>query len=278
MKAFVLSGGGNYGALQAGGLQPLLAAGIQPEMILGTSAGALNAAWLAAHPNLEGTRSLARLWRESAPRVISPLRQARDLQRGRDGAFSAAPVERLLCRLLPAESRFGDFTRPRLFTLASRLEDGALRVFGDDPDDRLVDGVMSSMALPPLFPPWVVGDTAYIDGGVVSFLPIRAAVERGADEIFALATLPPGLLPEDEQPGTRLAGRPHGLFAVGIHTVMMMLAQQAKAEVEWAHGQPGVRLHLIRLWPEADPGFWNFSRAGEMILDGCCQAEEYLSR
>ena len=63
MFAYVLSGGGNYGAMQVGALEVLLAHGPRPQMLVGTSAGALNAAYLATDPTLEGARRLGDAWR-----------------------------------------------------------------------------------------------------------------------------------------------------------------------------------------------------------------------
>src|ERR671924_1554463 len=62
MKAFVLSGGGNLGAGQVGAVLALLERGIQPDLLVGTSAGAINAAYLAGDPGLDGARRLAAIW------------------------------------------------------------------------------------------------------------------------------------------------------------------------------------------------------------------------
>ncbi len=81
---------------------------------------------------------------------------------------------------------FGEFIHPRRYTVAARYDDGALRIFGDDANDRILDGLMTSIAMPPFYPPWEVDGVLYLDGGVTSHLPVQAAVARGADEIFAL--------------------------------------------------------------------------------------------
>src|SRR5947209_7817387 len=60
--AFVLGGGGNLGAVQVGMLQALLEAGIEPEVVIGCSVGALNAAGLAADPTLSGVRKMRQIW------------------------------------------------------------------------------------------------------------------------------------------------------------------------------------------------------------------------
>src|SRR3954454_4315438 len=60
---FVLSGGGSLGAVQAGMVIALAEQGICPQVLAGASAGALNCAFLAAHPGLEGAELLSALWR-----------------------------------------------------------------------------------------------------------------------------------------------------------------------------------------------------------------------
>src|SRR6266542_4269178 len=84
MRAFVLSGGGNRGPLEVGAVQALLEAGVAPEMIAGSSAGALNGAFLALNPCLEQTQRMADLWRESGRRrtvQMTPLRTLLQLVR-----------------------------------------------------------------------------------------------------------------------------------------------------------------------------------------------------
>src|SRR5438105_4205781 len=85
MRAFVLSGGGNRGPLEVGAVQALLEAGVTPEMIVGSSAGALNGAFLAIDPCLEQAQRMADVWRESGRRQTvqtSPLRTLFQLVRG----------------------------------------------------------------------------------------------------------------------------------------------------------------------------------------------------
>src|SRR5436190_4723258 len=62
--AFVLGGGGNLGAIQVGMLQALFEAGITPDVVIGCSVGALNAAGVAADPTLDGVRNMRQTWLE----------------------------------------------------------------------------------------------------------------------------------------------------------------------------------------------------------------------
>lgn len=268
MRAFVLSGGGNYGPLQVGALQALLQRGICPDLLVGTSAGALNAAWFASEPTANGLRQLARLWTDYAPRLYGSYNQLALLYHLAHTRESILPNQRLLellSRWMPPGKRFGEFSTPRLYTVAAQLESGRMHVFGDDPEEFLLDGLMASTALPPLFSPWVIDQVAYVDGGVVANLPLRAAVERGAREIYALLVCS---RPTDNSQ--------RGVISVSIRSIMMMVNQQVDLEIERVRQETDTRLHLIRLCPSADPGFWNFESAADLIHDGYRAVEEQL--
>src|ERR1700756_1993780 len=71
--AFVLSGGGSLGALQVGMLQALFDAGVRPDLLVGTSVGAVNAAWVGAWPDPAGMRKLAEVWRGLKRDDVFPL-------------------------------------------------------------------------------------------------------------------------------------------------------------------------------------------------------------
>ncbi len=262
--AFVLSGGGNYGALQAGALEVLLRRGIQPDLLVGVSAGALNAAWLGGNPTLSGVEQLQRIWIDWAPRYFTPPSRLSILLRLTQGKDSLLPSElmlRFIRKWALSQRKFGEFVHPRLYVVATRLLDGSIRVFGDDPNDNLLDALMASTALPPLFPPWLVDGVAYVDGGVVSDLPLTVAVERGADEIYALVVAAPQV-PSAENV-------PRGVLAIGGRALSTLADRTAEFEIDQLRDHyPHVRLHLIRMWPDQDPGFWNFSQAEALIAAG----------
>ncbi len=271
MRAFVLSGGANYGALQAGALWALFEHGLTPDMLVGVSAGALNAAWLAAHCSLSGARLLCRIWQYSTPRYFPPLNRLHMLLRlvqGRDSLISNAGLQAFIRRWAGGERRMGEFTRPRLYVVAARLEDGALHAFGDRPDDRLFDALMASTALPPLFPPWTVDGVDYVDGGVISDLPLHIAIQRGATEIYTLEIV-------HRSGAAGALGRRH-VIAVGEHVLRLLVDHQIESQVAAIQQQGRVRLHRIRLQASRDPGFWNFSQAAALIADGRAQATAAL--
>src|SRR5229473_1120967 len=102
--AFVLAGGAGLGAMQAGMVHALYERGIAPDLLIGTSAGALNAAFLASRPATVATaHELAALWRGLRRRDILPLRPATllaGLAGRRDHLIPDAALRRLAARHL----------------------------------------------------------------------------------------------------------------------------------------------------------------------------------
>ncbi|MCZ7571076.1 MAG: patatin-like phospholipase family protein [Ardenticatenaceae bacterium] len=141
--AFVLSGGGNRGALQVGALQALLEHGVEPHILVGTSAGALNAVYLAARPGLSGVAELSLAWATWAQANVYPGNRVAALWRLVRGCESLYPntnVRRFVEAHTPAGVRcFGDIRGVQLYVVAAHLETGELRLFGEDPGDLLLD-------------------------------------------------------------------------------------------------------------------------------------------
>jgi NTE family protein len=273
VRAFVLSGGANYGALQSGALQVLYERGLKPDILVGASAGALNAAWLATHPSLGSSKELARIWRDEGPSLYPPLSSINSIlrvSRGKESILSNEPLREFILRWIPARATFAEYCRPRLYVVAVRLSDGCLRVFGDRPDDRILDGLMASTAIPPLLPPWRIDGEDYVDGGVAADLPLQVAAHRGADEIIGLMNC--------VQFGPWESRGLHGALATTARAVSISLERQVELETEIIRRRPGLRLDVIRLRAEMDPGFWNFEQAETLASAGRSDAERYFHR
>jgi NTE family protein len=269
MRAFVLSGGGTRGALEVGALGVLLERGIQPEMLVGTSAGALNAAYLAVHPTLEGVRELARVWREVDRDSVypgNPLTVAWRLLAREDSLFSNRRFREFVEASMPHEAnRILDIEGVRLFITATNLNTGELRVFGDAPSDVLLDAVMASTALPPFHPPWVCDGQQYVDGGAVANLPVRVAVDRGATEIYAIHVAP-----------REVPAPVSGVMNVALGSAYAVLNRLAEEEIEDVIAAPGVTVHYIRLDAFQRVSPLDFGYSAEMIAEGRRVMEAYL--
>lgn len=270
-RAFVLSGGGNRGPMQVGALQVLMDHGVIPDMLVGTSAGAINAVQLGLDPTPRGLDEMAHFWRDVLPgftSVPSVGSMAMRYMTGRDGLV---PEERwrepFAQEWSLRELRFGDYTGPRVYTVATHLLTGEPKVFGDRPEERVLDGVLASAALPPTFAPWYVAGEPYIDGAFCSNLPVRIAVERGADEIYALNIVPK----EETEPI-------HGVLNIEARAIAQLMMRNAELELDWAAARPGVSVHLIELRPSIVPVLWNLDRTEEMIVEGRQAAEAWFRR
>lgn len=183
--AFVLGGGGVLGAVEVGMLRALLERGIQPDLILGTSIGALNGAFVARDPSLGVIDRLALLWRNAgSDRDVYPVQPLKTVRRAvvsGTHVFSSRPLRDRLY------DEFGDLTfadLPVPFQVcAASIERAAEHWFADGP---VVPAIVASAAVPGLLPPARVGDEHFLDGGIVNSIPVGRAAQLGADRIFVL--------------------------------------------------------------------------------------------
>lgn len=182
--AFVLGGGGVLGAVEVGMLRALFRAGFRPDVVVGTSIGAVNGALVAADPSEAVTERLVRLWASPEAATVYGDSIARQLRRfaARTHLHSPMPLRRLLESELGEHSTFADLKIPFRCCAAS-IERAAEHWFDSGP---LVDAVLASSAVPGLLPPMLVDGEHFVDGGIVNSIPIGEAVRIGAKQIFVL--------------------------------------------------------------------------------------------
>lgn len=182
--AFVLSGGGNQGVSQVGMLRALLERGILPDVVVGTSVGALNGAVLAASPGLDRIDHLEGVWAEMTSESIFPggtLRRAWNLLR-RDDHLVPDTGLRALVDTAPIPDTFEELAVP-LRVVTADLASGTELVFAAGP---LRPALLASAALPGIFPPVEHGGGILVDGAVVNLVPISHALAGPVDRIFVL--------------------------------------------------------------------------------------------
>ena len=182
--AFVLSGGGNLGAIQAGMLRALIDEGIRPDFVVGTSVGSVNGAWLASHDLGHGVDALVDVWVRMRRSDVFPA----DLIGGlsgflgrRDHLVSSAGLRKVISANVPVQ-RFDQLRIP-LHVVATDIRTG-FDVLLSDGD--LADAVCASSAIPGVFPTVKIGDRLLVDGGVVNNCPISQALALGATTIWVL--------------------------------------------------------------------------------------------
>jgi NTE family protein len=203
----VLQGGGALGAYQVGVYQALHEAGIEPDWVIGTSIGAINAAVIAGNRADDRFPRLCELWERFArgnafsdlwtllygiPGFFAPRLPAwggLQAKVGLDAAsyYSTAPLRETLALLVDLSVL--NAAHPRLTVGAVNVKSGTMRYF-DSRDAALgLDEVMASGALPPGFPAIRVDGEAYWDGGLFSNTPLEAVLDdtpRRDSVIFAV--------------------------------------------------------------------------------------------
>jgi len=182
--AFVLGGGGVLGAAEVGMLRALFEIGVKPDLVLGTSVGALNGAMVARDPTPAVIERLTDLWQDaSTARAISdrPLRTVRRAVSSGTHLYSSDFMQQRLVE------EFGDTTFEelpvRFQVCAASIERAAEHWFTSG---SLVEAIMASAAVPGLLPPARVGDEHFLDGGIVNSIPLGRAIGLGADRVFVL--------------------------------------------------------------------------------------------
>ena len=215
--ALVLSGGANLGAAQVGMMTALQESGVRPDLVIGTSVGALNGAWAAADAPLD---ELGDLWRSLRRGQVFPADPLRGLL-GFAGRSDHLVSDRGLRRLLRNGLRFERLEDAPVdfHVLATDVLTGLGVLFSDGP---AVEAILASSAIPGLLPPVPIDGRHYMDGGVVNNTPISHAVELGADTVWVLAT---GYSCALTQP-------PRGALGMALHAVTLMIHQRLSLDVE----------------------------------------------
>lgn len=184
MTAFVLGGGGVLGATQVGMLQALLAADITPDLVVGTSIGALNGAFVAADPSAKGVARLEELWRDavrSGEMSENPVRQAARFAKHRTHVMRRGLIPGLVDTHLGVDL-IEDLQVP-FQCVAAQIETSASRWFTSG---EIAPAVAASCAVPGLFAPVEIDGAHYYDGGLVHSIPVGRAIALGATDIHVL--------------------------------------------------------------------------------------------
>ncbi|NUL46261.1 patatin-like phospholipase family protein [Cellulosimicrobium funkei] len=183
--AFVFAGGGVRGAVHVGQLRALFERDITPDLLVGTSVGAINGAVVARDPHPDVAHEMLRMWQTDEARAVfgqSWSRQAGRVIRGRTYTLSAKPLVDLISMHFPPRTQIEDLDLP-FVTVATSIERAAERSFDTGP---LVPAVVASATVPGLLPPAVIDHEHYFDGGLVASVPLGQAIRRGATTIYVL--------------------------------------------------------------------------------------------
>lgn len=180
-RVLVLSGGGGNGASQAAALLELYRGGLKPDLIVGTSIGAWNGAYLALHPGIEGAEKLVELWKEGALFQMANPRLGRLIAAAtfqRPTLISPASINRALARTGLNRASWSGLKVP--FVLgAINAADFQLQYWdAANAASTLGAHVSACSALAPLLPFGQIQGGQYVDAGMQDNYGLPEAVRR----------------------------------------------------------------------------------------------------
>ncbi len=229
--AFVLGGGGLLGSSEVGMLKALVERDIRPDLVLGTSVGAINGAFYAADPAPVAVTALEQLWKGVAADDVltgSTLRRMTTLARTRTHAHTQEPLRAMLERQL-GDARVEDLEIP-FQCVAASIERAAEQWFDHGP---LVDAVLASSAVPGMLPPVEIDGEHFLDGGLVHSIPVGRAVALGATRVYVLQV---GRIERPLEPPRR---------PWDVAVVAFEIARRHRFAADMAAVPPGVNVHVL---------------------------------
>lgn len=260
--AFVLGGGGARGALQVGALRALCERGYRPDLVIGTSAGAINAAYIALHGfSANGINRLAEAWDRAGETELLPANYIRQTLRAMLRAAPAGPAQRLreffVANGITPDLAFADVQQPKLIIVSSDLNTGKPVLHGLDLGDNILDALLASTALPPWVMPKKMKGQYLMDGAVVSSLPIEPALQAGATDIVALDLM------DARDPFGEAQG-----FGLLVNKMAYAVEQrQVDLELKLAQAR-GVPVLYMDLTAEQLVAIWDFQHTAQLIARG----------
>ena len=262
--AFVLSGGASLGAIQVGMLRALADEDIRPDLIVGTSVGAVNGAFLASHGCTRASvDELAAAWlRLGRGQVfpIEPLTGLLGFLGARRNLVPAVALRRLVSRHVVWE-RLEDLPLP-LHVIACDVLTGTEVRLSEGP---LVDAVLASAAIPGVLPPVEWDGRLLMDGGIVDNTPISHALALGAGAVYVLPTGAPCVLAE----------APRGALGMLVHAAGLMVSRRFAGETLQFAGRPDVTIIPPPCPITVQP--MDFGHAAELIALGEASARAFLA-
>ena len=228
-RALVLSGGGGRGAYHVGVLRFLEEHEWYPNIVVGTSIGAVNGAAIASGHT---SHSLWALWRRLTTSDVQ--KRAWDVFAPDEWnhLLDTAPLRRTLVEegWIDLERINAPLPDKSLRVTVVEVETGRLRVFGNSPDpspasrcervEITLDHILASCSIPLVYPPTKIGAVAFWDGGTVANTPLGPAIDAGAEDIVVVLMTP--WESEENRPRYAPVGGVSGLLAT------------AQAAFEWA--------------------------------------------
>lgn len=266
--AVVLSGGASGGAVQVGMLRALTEAGVKIDFLVGSSVGAVNAAWFAAHPGLAGMDGLERVWLQLRRQDVFPTSALRTVLAagGRRSSLAGDHGLRDLLQRNLTFNRLEDAPIP-LHVVVTDVQTGEGVLLSSGP---ALPALLATSAIPGVLPPVRIDDRWYMDGGVVDNTPISHAVRLGADTVWVLPSGVPCALPSP----------PRTAAGMALHGLTLLLRSGLVADIarfEQLVDLRGVDLHVVPPVCPLAVAAGDFSQAAELIARGYDVAASWLA-
>ena len=249
MTAFVFAGGGSLGAVQVGMLRELIHAGVSADLVVGSSVGAMNAAYFAGAPSAAGVDKLEKVWRGLRRHDVFPVtfRSVLGFMGGADNLINSSNLRRLIEHNIPFPN-LEDAPIP-VHVVATNLG-GAAVCLSSGP---AIEALLASAAIPAAFPSVRIGEHYLIDGAVGSNTPILTAADLGATRIIVLPT---GFACALNEP-------PKGAIGRALHAITLLIAHQMVRDLRQLGGK--VDVFTVPNPCPLDVSPYDFSRAGQLI-------------
>lgn len=260
--ALVFAGGGSLGANQVGMLRALVENGIVPDLLVGSSVGAVNAAYFAGNPGMEGVQQLTDIWRSLQRDEVfrfSLFGGIRGLLGRSSHLFDAGALTAFLKRHL----NYHDFNEARvpLYIIAGDFVSGEEVLLAEG---SVLRALQASTAIPGIFPPVEVAGHFLIDGGVANHTPISTAVDLGATRLIILPT---GFTCAPE-------GIPQGALSIALHALNLIIARQLYKDLHTYSATAKIVL-IPPLCPQKINPF-EFSQVEQMMMQAYESTSQWL--
>ncbi|MBN9007788.1 MAG: patatin-like phospholipase family protein [Rhizobiales bacterium] len=242
-------------------MQALAARGVTADMVVGSSVGALNGAYYAGAPTLDGVKKLAKIWRGLRRQDVFPVsvKTLLSFLWRRDFLISHDGVRRLIDDHLPFRN-LEDATMP-VHIVTTNIVTGGSVVLSDGP---AAEAIVASTAIPGAFAPVEYKGLYLADGAISSNTPIRVAIEKGAQRLIILPT---GFACAGDAP-------PKGAVANVLHAVTLLISRQMIDDLEYI--DPAIAYHVVPPLCPLVGSPYDFSRTDEHIDRAIRKTEQWI--
>ena len=261
--AFVFAGGGSFGAIQVGMLQSLAAHGVGADMVVGSSVGALNGAFYAGDPTVDGMERLGEIWRGLRRHDVFPMtwRTLLGFLWRRDFLITHDGIRKLIDDHIPFRN-LEDAQLP-VHVVTTDIITGDSVVLSEGSASQ---AIVASTAIPGAFSPIHYKDYYLADGAISSNTPIRVAVAKGARRLIILPT---GHACANDAP-------PVGAVANALHALTLLIARQLVNDLESLG--PHIEYYVVPPLCPLVGSPYDFSRTADHIERAARATDAWLSQ